>query len=63
MRELLWMNHEIKRDEAFSKYSSETLILFPRWVMHLHSRESKCVVSSTSKIESAVEIYKYELKY
>ena len=31
-----------EEDEAFSKYSSETLILFPRWVMHLHSRESKC---------------------
>ena len=40
--------------------------------MHLHSRESKCeclvrvwygVVSSTSKNEGAVEIYKYEYKY
>ena len=34
--------------------------------MHLHSRESKCeriAGASTSKIESAVEIYKYECKY
>ena len=37
---LLWMNHE--KYEAFSKYSSETLILFPWWVMHLHSGESTC---------------------
>ena len=35
---LLQMNHE--RVEAVSKDSSETLISFPGWIMHLHPHES-----------------------
>ena len=62
MRQLLfWMNHE--RDEAFPKFSLETLFLFPQWDMPLHSRESILQVPSkgmVSFVESAVEIYKYE---
>ena len=53
-----WMNHE--RDEAFPKYSSETLILFPRYAFALSRVKMRGYGYGVvlSNIERTVEIYK-----